>query len=272
VIYLEHIYRILFEGLIHVHNELFLSEFKKLFTLNHLNISQDKLKQLSNHENPLYRLININKQTQGQSQLINQLIQLVASKIQLNTDEILRDTFEKPTRTTIVYAILFEDCFQSSILRQTTIDQLLAIWNTWEEKGLRANQIVGWKKFNNDQRQIVQRIWEYVSEKAKGQFQIDELIAQQQLEMEEKIQIKEKITKCLEIYCRNACDKQKYLNCLADMDKQLEDGILRSIVIQDEIRMLLPRAERLNPLEKLYAWKTYLAENRQCKKILLRKF
>ncbi len=140
---------------------------------------------------------------------------------------------------------------------------MLAIWNTWEERGLRANQIVGWKKFNHDQRQIVHRIWEYVGEKAKKQYQIDTLIAKQQLEMEEKIQIKEKITKCLEIYCRNACDKQKYLQCLADMDKQLEDGIVRSIVIPDSIRILLPLADRLNPLEKLHAWKTYLEENRQ---------
>ena len=134
-----------------------------------------------------------------------------------------------------------------------------------EEKGFRTNHIVGWKKFNNEQRQIVLRIWEYVGEKAKKQYQIDTLIAKQQLEMEEKIQIKEKITKCLEIYCQNACDKQKYLKYLADMDKELEDGIVRSIVIPDAIRVFLPLADRLNPLEKLHAWKTYLAENREVK-------
>jgi len=83
--------------------------------------------------------------------------------------------------------------------------------------------------------------------------------------MDEKIQIKEKITKCLDIYCRNACDKYLYLNCLSEMDIQLKSGIIRSILIPNEIKILLPLANRLNPLEKFYAWKTYLEENRKCK-------
>lgn len=251
--------------MINVHNELFLDEFKKQFALNYLNISQDRLKQLSNHENPLYHFINIDKQIHGASQLINELIHLTSNKIQINNDEILRDTFEKPTRTTCVYAILFEDCFKTSTLRQTIVDQLLAIWSSWEERGFRANQITGWKNFSPDERQIVHRIWEYVGEKAKKQYQIDTLIAKQQREMDEKIVIKEKFTKCLEIYCRNACDKEKYLECLSEIDTQLKSGIVHSITIPKSIEILLPRADRLNPLEKLHVWKTFLAENRRCK-------
>jgi hypothetical protein len=83
--------------------------------------------------------------------------------------------------------------------------------------------------------------------------------------MDEKIQIKETITKCLEIYCQNACDKQLYLECLDEMNTQLKSGIIRSIIIPQEISILLPLANRLNPLEKLHAWKTFLAENRKCK-------
>ena len=233
--------------------------------MTYLNISQDKLKQLSNHDNPLYHLININKQIQGKSQLIDDLIQLIANRIQFNIDEILRDTFDHPTRTTCIYAVLFEDCFKSSILRQIIIDQLLALWNTWEDEGFRANQIRNWKKFSDEERQIVQRIWNYVGEKAEKQYQIDSLIDKQRREMDEKIQIKEKITKCLEIYCQNACDKQLYLDLFLEMETQLKSEIVRSIKIPDEIQILLPLAYRLNPLEKLYAWKTFLAENRKCK-------
>lgn len=90
--------------------------------------------------------------------------------------------------------------------------------------------------------------------------------------MDEKIQIKEKITKCLDIYCRNACDKSSYLQSLSEMDTQLQSGIILSIPIPEKIRILLPLADRLNPLEKLYSWRTYLAENRKCKSLSKLKF
>ncbi|CAF0809248.1 unnamed protein product [Rotaria sordida] len=258
----ESIYYIISDGLLNLNNELFLDQFKKKFASIYLNISQDKLKQLSNRENPLYHLINIDKQIQGKSKLVNDLIQLTTNKIQFNIDEILRDTFERPTRTTCIYAILFEDCFKTLTLRQIIIDQLLALWNIWEEKGFRASQILGWKKFSNEERQIVYRIWNYIGETAEKQYKIDALIDRHRHEMDEKIQIKEIITKCLEIYCQNACDKQLYFDLLSDMETKLKSEIVRSITIPDQIRLLLPLVDRLNSLEKLNAWKKFLAENR----------
>ena len=263
MIILEHLTRVLAEGLVHIHHERFLPEFERQFQLTCLNLSAEKFKQLTNHENPLQQLLMINKQTGEKSELINRLIQLIAKKIQFTSEEILRDTFEKPSRNSIVYVILFDAAFQTSPLHCTLVDQLLAIWNTWEERGLRAHEIVGWKKFSASQRQIIQQIWNYVGDKAEKQYQIDTLIEQQQLEMEEKIRIKETITKCLEIYCFNACDKQKYFDCLTAMDQQLESGVVRSIVIPEAIQILLPLADRLNPLEKLYSWKTFLREHRR---------
>ncbi len=254
------------EGLINVQNESFVDQFKKQFSITYLNISQDKLKNLSNQENPLYYLINMNRKIQGKSLLVTDLIQLTANKIQFNTNEILRDTFEKPSSTTCIYVILFEDCFKSSKLRQMIMDQLIALWNSWEEKGFRANQIVGWKKFSPEERQIVHRIWNYVGEKAKKQYQIDALIDKQRCEMDEKIQIKERITKCLDIYCQNAYDKELYIKLLSDMEIQLTSGIVRAIQIPKEIELLLPLADRLNPLERLNAWKSFLADQRKCKK------
>lgn len=262
-LFLEHMYRVLVEGIPHIHHPGFLQQFEEHFLRSYVNTPSERFKQLSNHDNPLYHLLNCNKQTGGKSAIINRLIQLFANRIQFTPEEILRDTFEKPSRTSIIYVILFDPAFQGSQLHQKVVDQLLAIWNTWEQRGLRANEIVGWKKFTPDQRQIIQRVWDYVGGKAQKQYQIDHLIAQQQSEMEEKIRIKEKLTKCLEIYCRDACDKQTYLTCLADMDKQLESGVVRLIVIPEAIEILLPLADRLNPLEKLYSWKTFLRENRR---------
>ncbi|CAF3395094.1 unnamed protein product [Rotaria sp. Silwood1] len=259
----ESIYRIISDGLLNLNNELFIDQFEKTFASTQLNISQDKLKQLSNRENPLYHLINIDKQIQGKSKLINDLIQLTANKIQFNVDEILRDTFERPTRTTCIYAILFEDCFKSSRLRQIIIDQLLALWNTWEEKGFRASQILGWKKFSNEERQIVYRIWNYIGETAKKQYQIDALIDRQRREMDEKIQIKERITKCLDTYCQNAFDKQLYLELLSEMETKLQSDIVRSITIPNQIKLFLPLVDRLTSLEKLNAWETFLAQTQK---------
>ncbi|CAF2385070.1 unnamed protein product [Rotaria sp. Silwood2] len=260
----ESIYQILSDGLLNLNNELFLDQFEKKFTSICLNISQNKLKQLSNRENPLYHLINIDKQNQGKSKLINNLIQLTANKIQFDVDEISQETFERPTRTTCVYAILFEDCFKTSTLRQTIIYQLRELWNVWEKEGFRANQILGWKNFSDEERQIVYRIWNYIGETAGKQDKINTLIDRQQWEMDEKIQVKERITQCLEIYCQNAYDKQIYLDLLSDMETKLKSEIVRSIQIPDQIKSILPLVNRLNPLEKLNVWKTFLAQKRKC--------
>ncbi|CAF1549778.1 unnamed protein product, partial [Adineta ricciae] len=257
------IYTVISGSLIHVRNELFLNQFRKYFASTQLVISQEKLKQLQNPLNPLYHLIRIYTQVKGQSALINELIQLTSRQIKFEVNEILRDTFERPTRTACVYAVLFDNCFENTTLRQMIIDQLLALWNSWEEEGFRANQLQNWKKFTNEERQIVKRIWDYVGEKAEKQYQIDSLIDRQGREMEEKIQIKEKIIKCLEIYCEHACDKEIFFNLLAEIDDQLRSRVVRSIRISEEIQTLVPLAERLNPLEKLHAWQTFLAKHQK---------
>ncbi|UJR36511.1 hypothetical protein I4U23_029232 [Adineta vaga] len=257
------IYQIISEALINVHNENFLVQFKKQYISSQLCLSFEKLKQLHNHQNPLYHLIRLYTQVQDRSLLVNDLIHLVTDQIQFSVNEILRDTFERPNSTTCIYAILFEDCFKSTKLRQILIDQLLALWNSWEEEGFRANQLQGWKKFTNEERQIIQRIWNYVGEKAEKQYQIDSLIDKQRQEMEEKIQIKEKIIKCLEIYCQYASDKQIYFGLFEEIETQLKCGIIRSIKIPDEIQALVPLADRLNPLEKLYVWQSFLIKHKK---------
>ena len=215
---------------------------------------------MHNYDNPLYNLINLYRQTRGESVLIRDLIALTTDRMHFTASEILRDTFEHPTQTSCIYMVLFEECFNNSKLRQILVDQLLTLWATWEQDGFLATQIMGWKGFNPQQRETVQRIWNYMSEIAKKQFQIDHLIDNQQREMEEKIRVKEQITKCLENSCQHACDKRVYLDLLSEMEVQLRSKIVRSIQIPKKIEELLPLALRLNPLEKLHAWKIFLGQ------------
>lgn len=205
----------------------------------------------------------MDKQMQGQSKLINRLIELSASRIQFTTPEILQNTFERPTRASCIYAVLFEDCFKNLRIRQILVDQLLALWNTWEQEGFRANHLIAWKNFSYEERQIVDRIWNYIGEKAEKQYRIDSLIDKQRRDMEQKIETIERITKCLEIYCQHASDKNSYLDILAEMGTKLRSDSVRSIVIPEKIQTLILSVDRLVVLEKLNAWRRFLADYHQ---------
>ena len=260
---LEFLFRVIEDGLLDLHNEAFLDAFKQRFAALALTVSLERLKQMTNYDNPLHNLIKLYGKTKGESVLIKDLIALTAQRIQFTGQEILRDTFDYPSQTSCIYAVLFEECFNKSTLRQTLVDQLLVIWAAWEDEGFHANQIIGWRGFSPEQRDTVQRIWNYMSEVAKKQFHIDILIDRQQKEMEEKIQIKEQIIQCLENSCQHACDKEIYLDLLSEMELALRSKIVRSIQVPEEIAQLLPLARRLNPLEKLHSWKIFLAQHQR---------
>jgi hypothetical protein len=171
-----------------------------------------------------------------------------------------------PTRESYIYLILFDDYFKKSKLREFIIKQLIKIWKIWEEKSfLLIPTIFKWKNFSNHQRHIVGKIWYCVGQETGNVYDINILLTKQEHEMNNKTQIKEKISKYLEIYCQNACDKQTYFDCLVDMDTQLKSGIVGSITIPKEIESFLRVANCLNTLEKLYTWKSFLAKNQRCK-------
>ena len=134
-----HFFRVIEEGLVFVHHDMFLKPFKKRFSERNSTISPEKFKQLNNSENPLHHLLKLHRQTRGENPLINDLIRLSSEKIQLTGFEILHDTFDQPTPRSFVYAVLFDPAFHESKLQKAIIDQLLAIWNSWEEQGFRAN-------------------------------------------------------------------------------------------------------------------------------------
>ena len=257
-----HFFRVIEEGLVFVHHETFLKPFKKRFAERNSTILPEKFKQLTNSENPLHHLLKLHRQTRGENQLINDLIRLSSEKIQLTGFEILHDTFDRPTPRTFVYTVLFDPAFEASKLRRTIIDQLLAMWDDWEEQGFRATQIARWKGFNAEERQTVQRIWNFIGEIAKRQFEIDALVNSQQHELDKKIQIKNQLNLCLDRYCQHAEDRKMYQTILDEIDAKLKSETLRFIKIPKELENLLPLAQLLNPLDRLYAWRIFFAEHR----------
>ena len=251
------------EGLSSIKNTKFLQNLKAQFPIRCLNISQDELKQFSNPANPLINLLRIQKQlTTESSPLIDDLIEITCGKFQFNIEDILHDTFERPTRASSTYRILFDEDLSKLNLRTRIIESLKTIWQTWTKQGLLANQILKWTNLSQDEKDIVQRFWELLAKTTGSKYNITRLIAKQKRAMDKKICIKENITKCLEIYCSNARDQADYLKYLAQIDKGLNSDSVRLIEIPDTIHSLLPMAIRLNPLEKIYAWRTFLLNNR----------
>ncbi|CAF4994323.1 unnamed protein product, partial [Rotaria sp. Silwood1] len=97
--------------------------------------------------------------------------------IEINDEEILQDTFHTPNRSSFTYSVLFEDCFQTSKVRKKVVDRLIIQLNTWEEQGLRANEIRQWNNYADDQREVARRIWNCVYDRGslESELPVDEL-------------------------------------------------------------------------------------------------
>ncbi|CAF3869927.1 unnamed protein product, partial [Rotaria sp. Silwood1] len=95
--------------------------------------------------------------------------------IEINDKEILQDTFHTPNRSSFIYSVLFEDCFQTSKVRKKVVDRLIIQLNTWKEQGLRANEIHQWNNYADDQREVARRIWNYDSDSLESELPVDEL-------------------------------------------------------------------------------------------------
>ena len=220
----------------------------------------EKLKQVYNLDNPLNKLIKISDQLPREFPLVNELVQTATANWKFTQQEIIQDAFKRPSATSCVYAILFKSCFRNSTVRLILIDEFLALWNAWEENGLRASEILSWNRFSQAERQIVEMIWKLLSEIYQRQFDIRDLIEKQQEDMKKKIEIKESIVQCLENSCNTASDKDHHLQILFQMEQKLRSETVQSIQIPSEILALIPFATRLNAVAKLYAWKRFLIE------------
>jgi hypothetical protein len=258
---IECIYSILNEGLIATREELFLKPFKTKFAAVYFNCSQAILMDMKNPNNPLYCLIEHDKQQQGKNILVRDLIRMVSDNIEMSAEEILQNTFYRPNRSSFTFSVLFKDCFRTSKPHQKTVNQLLIQLNTWEEQGLRANEIHQWNNYTTDQRQIACRIWNHICKVAGKQYEIDTLVHRHETEMNNKLELMDNVVSCLDAYCQDASDKTSYNYHLESVQKQLSEKVLRLVQIPAELEMLLPFAKLLNPLTGSHAWLTFLEQH-----------
>ncbi|CAF4618689.1 unnamed protein product [Rotaria sp. Silwood2] len=71
------------------------------------------------------------KEQKRQNKLVENLIALAASMIEIKDTELINDTFNQPTRGTFIYAILFDESFSSLSVPNIIINRLSEQWTKW---------------------------------------------------------------------------------------------------------------------------------------------
>ncbi|CAF1653778.1 unnamed protein product, partial [Rotaria magnacalcarata] len=237
-----------------VQSPKFLNEFKLKYKTNVLKAYQNSLKELTNQINPLRILIRIDVETKYQNAFLRELIEMACEDIKIDDEEILQDLFYKPDSQTFTCFVLFHSSFRTVHIRQYIIDRLLTQSISWEDIGMRWDEVLAWRNYTNQQRVVANKVWALISEVSSKQFEIDKLINTENDKMQEKLKIIEIIPSCLDIYCSNAPDKQDYKDLLQNIANSFTEKIVRTVAIPNEIDQFVPIAKRLDPYSKSTVW------------------
>jgi len=205
--------------------------------------------------------MNIDKQQNGQNKLVKDLIDLTISVIEINNQELIDDTFRHPSRGTITYAILFDPSLNSLPIHKKILDRLSAHLIKWE-KGVFAIDIYIWRDFSEEQARIVQQIWTLVAQSVGKQYELDRIFKSANEDLKNKLEIKERVMICINTYCQQASDKDKYMKLLQEIHEHLEQVCVQSVKIALELEEILLYTEKLNPYAKTISWQTFLDRKR----------
>ena len=239
----------------YLQNEKVLDAFVDKFVTDYIEPNKHAIKMMTYYNNPLNRLIELcHRQFHIPNELLARLFARCANEIRPDEDELLRQTFLEPARDTCTYVILFDDCFASLPIRQETLNRLNDIWFTWEKQQLTYEQLWRKKHYYPHQESCFNQIWDAVGKSSGRQYQIGALFDTAHKDMMKKTRTKEKITTCLNEYCDRANDKQKYLDLLVEMQRQIERSAVSQIQIPPELKQLVPLVERLIPFSQSNAW------------------
>ncbi len=240
-------------------NTTFIYIFKEKFLKDELTHNKDRLKEIQSQQNPLFHLMNINKQQKKQNTLVNDLIALATSLIEISEYETLLNTFHQPSRETLTYTILFDESLNSLPIYTQTINYLNTQWKKWEKEGVMANDIWTWKRFTPEQIVLVRKIWALVSQVTGNKYQFDVLFNANHQEMKAKLEMNEKVVTCLNTYCEQASDKDTYHTMVQEWHDRFERENVKSIKIPKILDNIIPFAEKLNPYANVHCWRTFLA-------------
>lgn len=217
---------------------------------------------MTSDKNPLCKLIKRNKLENNKTPLIYELIELVCDKIDITEKDLMNDTFYEPAKTTFTYKVLFEDFFISLPIYGRIIKKLGLMWEEWEKNGFHAVEVKTWNKLKKRQLKVAEEIWNSV-EKSLGKTRcFEQLIDEASKKYQEISQIRENVKLCLDNYCQDTCNKDTYNQHLNSMQKQLDRDRIRSIKVHQDIEILIPIANRLNPIYESNVWRTFLQQHK----------
>ncbi|CAF3297892.1 unnamed protein product [Rotaria sp. Silwood2] len=254
----ENVNDLLMSALRTVNNEKFLEAFEKQYEKDKLANVKGRLRDLYDPINPLFQLMNIAKEQKRQNKLVENLIALAASMIEIKDIEIVNDTFNHPSRDTFIYAILFDESFNSLSIHETIINRLNQQWMKWDQGNILASDVRTWEKFSGEQKAIVHKIWSLVAQKTGQQDDIDLVFDVSRNALKRKLETNDKVITCLNTYCQEAIDKEKYDDIVKNWHERFELENINSIDIPSDLSNIVPLAEQLNPYATAIAWRTYL--------------
>ncbi len=222
---------------------------------------QDIFKDIYNEDNPLWKLIELDRRENIKSLLVRDLIGLICEKIQMTKDDLMQDTFYQPTESTLTYWILFDQSFAILPIHITIIKQLILTWQEWEKEGFQIVEIQKWNELKDNQQRIVCQIWNLVGENLEKEIRFQQLINDANRKIQDIIKTKKNVRLCIDNYCQDASDKNRYISHLQDLQNQLDRGTVYSAEVPRDIEVLKTLANLLEPVISSRVWQEYLKQN-----------
>lgn len=201
------------------------------------------LTNLNNPTNPLFQLIEIAKQNR-QNKLVQKLIASAASLFEIKDKELINDTFYNPSKDTVIYAILFDESFDSLPIHTVIINRLSQQWKKWENERILANDIRTWKSFPGRQKALIDEIWSLVAKETHKQTQLDLVFNKSQNALKDLLELNDKVIACLNAYCQKAIDKNKYDDIIRNWHESFESENIYSIVPSPDLLKIVSFAEK----------------------------
>lgn len=248
----------------HVEDEVFRSEFIKVFQEKHLLYRYEwdnSFLNITDKNNLLYKLIEFDKKTKKNT-LARDLIQLISDKGHVDDTELMNNAFYYPTKENSIYMILFEDYFGTLSIRMRIIKKLISKLINWSYNGFNNNEISRWSILCYAQREVANKIWDFIGKHTDQDICFGILIYDANKQFEAILAVQENTKSCILSYCQDAYDTHLYFDLFQNLEENLLERRLEDLKLPEELDKLRPFVDRLNPISKLSAWRKFLKQKK----------
>ena len=215
-------------------------------------------------------LIKLDKEKSHQSMLVSHLILRISEEIKVTKEDLRIDAFKKPTPSTLIYEILFNDSFTTIPVHEKIVDELASLWEEWKNNGFEPAEVKTWTNLKQGEQEIVCQIWNKVGECKGKQMDFKQLISRAVEKRERITTIKANVTSCIQTYCQGASDKKVYEESLQSMEEDLNNKKEHSIKVPKNIKDLQPFANRLSPVRSSHSWQNFLKKESELQGKIIR--